>query len=283
MNINPVIVIPVHKIIPTKKEIISLKQCQKILGHRNILILAPNGLDLSDYKNILPDAIEFLVNPKWMASIEAYNRMMISPFIFNALKEYTHVLIHEPDAIVLRDDLDYWCNQDYDYIGAPWFQGLNNALPDASFRGVGNFGFSLLRISKVLIIVASKKRWYPYRNVFQEIFSGLKGDFKRLSNGIIGMGNGGKLKGAGKLYLKHCDIFWCELVPEFEKDFKIASADTAIFFSWEVLPQRCLQLTNGKLPFGIHAWARYDFDFLKPHLESAGVDFSSLYKNNPIL
>jgi hypothetical protein len=276
MNINPVIVIPVHKIIPTKEEVISLIQCQKILGHRNLLIIATLGLDLTIYKNILPNAKELRVDPKWMASIEAYNRMMISPFIYKAIKDYSHVLIHEPDAIVLSDELDYWCSQDYDYIGAPWFQGHNSALPDASLIGVGNFGLSLLNISKALNIMTSKKRWYPYKSVFQDLLYGLKGDLNRLSNGIKGIGIGGKLRGAGKLYLQHCDIFWCELVPAFEKDFKIASVNSAIFFSWEVLPQRCLQLTNGKFPFGIHAWAKYDFDFLKPHLESAGVDFGNL-------
>jgi hypothetical protein len=46
-----------------------------------------------------------------MASVQAYNKMMISPLVFNALDGYTHMILHEPDAIVIRDEIDYWCNQ----------------------------------------------------------------------------------------------------------------------------------------------------------------------------
>ena len=39
------------------------------------------------------------------------------------------MLIYQLDAFVFQDDLAYWCQQNYDYIGAPW-------LRDRDFTGL---------------------------------------------------------------------------------------------------------------------------------------------------
>ena len=73
------------------------------------------------------------------------------------------------------------------------------------------------------------------------------------------------------MYEENCDIFWGMLVPEYVKDFRIAPPEVAVKFSWEALPRRCYELCNGNLPFGLHAWARYDLPFLRPLLERKGI------------
>ena len=49
---------------------------------------------------------EIRVEPHGMESRPAYNRLMISPLVYEDLQGYTHMLIHEPDALVVRDELD---------------------------------------------------------------------------------------------------------------------------------------------------------------------------------
>jgi hypothetical protein len=213
-----------------------------------------------------------------MASLEAYNRMMMSPLVFNALDGYTHMILHEPDAIVLRDEIDHWCNQPFDYIGAPWFEGLGLAAPNAPIYGVGNSGFSLHRLSTSRRVTASWRRWYPYSTVAKDLIQGLRGNPKRLRRGLIGLGSGGLLRGAHKLYDWYCDIFWSVAVPKLDKSFRIPPPEIAIQFAWEVFPSRCMTMCRGRLPFGIHAWAKYDYEFLKPHLLSAGVDLLEVSK-----
>jgi hypothetical protein len=73
------------------------------------------------------------------------------------------ILILQPDAIVLRDDLDAWMGRPYDYIGAPWPDGIEFTVRRDRFRGdlnrrirthVGNGGFSLRRTRKCLALLA---------------------------------------------------------------------------------------------------------------------------------
>ena len=59
------------------------------------------------------------VEDYWMSSLQNYNRLMLSGHLFSQLDEFTHVMIHEPDAILLDDALEHWCTQPFDYIGAP--------------------------------------------------------------------------------------------------------------------------------------------------------------------
>ena len=272
LNMRPVVLVPVHLERPTPAEVISLRQCGKIFRHREILIVARRGLDLGAYRELLTGASELRVEPHWMSSIQAYNRMMISPVIVRQLDGYTHMLVHEPDAIVFRDELDYWCGQTQDYIGAVWFEGFANAKPDAPVVGVGNSGFSLHRLSALRRLITSHQRWYTYRQAAKDFARGLQGNGLRMRRGLKALGLAGQLRGAWRLYEGHCDIFWSSVVPQVDAEFKVALVEDAVRFSWEVLPARCFQMTGGKLPFGIHAWSKYDLTFLLPYLSAAGVD-----------
>ena len=85
---------------------------------------------------------------------------------YKLLDNYTHLLIHEPDAIVLTDELDSWCLQEIDFIGAPWFEGFSSAQykHDANPVGVGNFGLSLIRVAAVQDVLRSKNRRYTFQS-----------------------------------------------------------------------------------------------------------------------
>lgn len=239
------------------------------------MLLAPAGLDLTAYRELLPGARVIRVEARWMSSVHAYNRLMISPIIYRMLSGYTHVLVHEPDALVLRDELDLWCEETYDYIGAPWFVGYENARPNAPFLGAGNFGFSLHRPTMMLTILRGKQRWYARAELRKDLSRALRArEAHRLIRILRGIGGAGTLRGASAIYEYNCDVFWGQLVPTLVKDFRIAPPEVALKFSWETFPSRCYKSCNGALPFGLHAWARYDFAFLKPLLERSGVELS---------
>jgi hypothetical protein len=273
-KIRPVVIVPVHLARPSKSEIISLRQCGKILGKRDVVLVSPAGLDLGAYRELLPTATEIRVAPKWMSSIQAYNRMMISPVIVNELDGFSHLLLHEPDAIVFSDELDYWCLRPYDYIGALWFEGYANAAPNANILGVGNSGLSLRRLSTARRHGSSKLRWYSYTQAINDFKSGIRGDRFKMHRGLKSIGIAGQLRGAWDLYEGNCDEFWSTVIPKVDREFMIAPYEDAVRFSWELLPERCMKMTNGKLPFGIHAWFKYSMEFLVPYMSEAGVDFS---------
>ena len=57
------------------------------------------------------------------------------------------------------------------------------------------------------------------------------------------------------------DLFWSQRAKLFCPDFKIAPVELAIEFAFEANPRYCYKLINKKLPFGAHAWERYDKEF----------------------
>ena len=91
---KPAIVVPVHKDKPTNLEVISLRQCGRCLASKDILLLAPVGLDLTVYRQLMPVAGEIRVASHYMESLEAYNRLMITPTVYEALSNYSHLLIY---------------------------------------------------------------------------------------------------------------------------------------------------------------------------------------------
>ena len=197
--------------------------------------------------------------------------MMISPMIYKKFSPHSHVLIHEPDAIVLNDELEFWCHKSYDFIGAPWFkEGSNN---DNIAYKVGNFGFSLINVKKANEITNSNKRWYPYINIARDIFRGICGKKEFLKKGFNGLGAQGKLKNAHRLFDENCDVFWCNLIPKLKMNFKIAPIAEAAQFSWEAEPKKCQRIGSKNTPFGIHAWAGWDPEFIVPILLEIGVKF----------
>lgn len=259
-----------HQQEPSLEEKVALIQCQNILSSYPIYLLHPAGMNTQAYQNIFPSLKRLVAPAESMASISAYNKLMVSPFIFNALEAYSHILIHEPDAIVLKDELIYWCEQDSDYIGAPWF--ASNHQLDAT----GNFGLSLINVRAANSLFATNPRWCSISMIIRDLargFRGQKGMFKRA---LKSMGPYGKISHAYHLYNDHCDIFWSYLVPKVAPKFRIADPEKAVYFSWEMNPQKCFEICNGNLPFGIHAWDKYDPIFLRSLLAKTGISVENL-------
>ena len=263
---NPVVVVPVHRPHPTPGEVFSLLRCGQVLGSHPICIVHPDGLNLEAYLDLLPTATPHPVPSVWMSSIRAYNRMMINPAFYRKLEQFTHALIHEPDALVLSDQLLYWCRNPYDYIGAPWFEGYSQATPEAPIIGVGNSGFSLINIEAVLRAFESNHRWISRHAVVNEFKRKLLHQPSCYSAKLLFslLGPAGLLRGAHLSFNDNCDTFIASYMGGQKSfDFKIADVSAALRFSWEVNPAICAELCNQSSPFGIHAWAKYDRVFVE--------------------
>jgi hypothetical protein len=65
------------------------------------------------------------------------------------------------------------------------------------------------------------------------------------------------------------DIFWSDEAVHYYPEFKIADVATGLRFAFEVSPRVCLERNHHQLPFGCHAWARYDRAFWEPYLLKA--------------
>jgi hypothetical protein len=62
------------------------------------------------------------------------------------------------------------------------------------------------------------------------------------------------------------DEFWSDAAQTYYPEFKVASFETGLHFAFEVAPKLCFELNHRTLPFGCHAWHKYDRDFWEPYV-----------------
>jgi hypothetical protein len=261
-----VILIFAHKSEIDNFEKVSLMQCFKILGHYPIRLICPEGMDISGYREIIPSIEVCFIDPKWQSNYRVYNRLKISPFLYKLFKKYEFILTYELDAFVFQDELVYWCSQGYDYIGAPWHGGQGKAL---ILTGVGNSGFSLRRVDRALKSLYSFsyviepiecwRSWQSQGETFRGVLSYLKNS--SIANNSFFMFN--NFKG-------NEDLFWGHYINQNFDWFKVASMEDALRFSFEIDPKDLFEKNNYRLPFGCHAWWKYDLNFWLPHIQKFG-------------
>ncbi|MVM35208.1 hypothetical protein GO755_34615 [Spirosoma sp. HMF4905] len=177
------------------------------------------------------------------------------------------------DAFVFRDELMEWCRKGYDYIGAPWLEGWSMATPTSPFIGVGNGGFSLRKISSLLKV----------SNSFSYIFwpSELWKKFQAVSSrdkpaALVDLAKNLTIRNNTFHWFndraKTEDVFWGMFVKRNFTWFTIPDAEEATQFSIEAQPQRLHELNQHQLPFGCHAWWKYDLEFWRPFIREFGYD-----------
>jgi len=275
MNKSCVIVIPVHSPTPTKMELMSLGQCFKILGKYDIKLLAPRGLDITQYQKSVPNIQTVFIDPAWQSDLQHYNKLKVSKFFYGLFKAYDFLLTYELDAYVFKDELMYWCEKGYDYIGAPWFNEYSNANEEAVMIGVGNSGFSLRSVKTSYNCakrIDSLNRFRFFIRAFLSIGYkvGKKKASDRLLSKILGIKSTDQLIYFKHLGFIHEDYYYVTLFGETFKDVKIAPISDAIQFSFEANPSLLFKKNNNQLPFGCHAYLRYDKSFWSPIFKANG-------------
>ena len=68
------------------------------------------------------------------------------------------------------------------------------------------------------------------------------------------------------------DLLWADVAVHYNPDFKIADVATGLRFGFEVAPRICFERNHRQLPFGCHAWPRYDREFWEPYLLKEPAD-----------
>jgi hypothetical protein len=208
----------------------------------------------------------------YFQSIAGYNRLMLSHEFYTRFAAYDYLLIVQLDALVLSGDLQPFLQLGVDYIGAPWFK--DKARPEHGFLGAGNGGLSLRRVatfqralqtaqlslSRALHLLADwQDRWMlDLQRDLPPIRLLKKLNFIR------------KTWARGEHFIEQFewneDYFWALRAPFLVENFNVASVEQSLCFAFEMHPAYCLQANHGQLPFGCHAWAKYDRTFWEPHL-----------------
>lgn len=229
------VVIPIYQSELTDAEQLSLRQCMTVLGNYPVIIVKPEGLELSELQRQYPALSFRSFDDSFFTDVDAYNRLMVSVDFYKSFEAYQHILIYQVDAFVFRDELREWCSKGYDYIGAPSLhQPEFDAIPAessklfakalSSHRVVLNGGCSLRKVSAFI----------RYLRVYNSVYPAWAGNEDML----------------------FCQEAW-RLKP-LKILMKLPKWQEALHFAFEKSPAASYELTNHKLPFACHAWERYD-------------------------
>ncbi len=256
-----VIIIPTHRSNLTKDDKISLKHLKKYLYKYDTFFVIP--------ENISPEA--FIsngfnvkkVNSSFFGSIRKYSNLLLTKEFYTEFKAYDFMLIYQLDALIFSNQLDSWVNSGYDYIAAPWFTPVIGYLSHK--KGYppsgGNGGFALRNIEKSIKIldIVNKSAIRTSENIIVRklwfILAVLTGKAHRIW-----------LRAPALDYPFYEDGFWALEAPKYDLNYKVAPFKKALEFGFERSPRKCFELNNHKLPFGCHAWKRYDEQFWKLYI-----------------
>lgn len=261
---NNIVIIPVYKSTLNTFEEIAFEQCVKILKEHQICIVSYKKCECHTYLNIAQkysvDLMFEYFPEAYFQSIYAYNKLMLSCGFYRRFSKYEYMLIYQLDAYVFKDDLEYWCNKNYDYIGAPWFTNHLSVEEGGDLWETGNGGFSLRKIS-TMIRIFNKYPLLSFRQImkYKQVLS--KHKLHNLVAALFRcMGYKNNINYHKKNFQENEDIFICQYLRSIGYPINIPTPQEAMFFSFEKSPSYLFQLTNKNLPFGCHAWEKNEYD-----------------------
>lgn len=249
-----VVVVPIYLTLLSQLEEISLKQCVNVLSEYSIVLVKPESLNVDFVLSCYPQLEVEEFSDECFKSLRSYNKLVLESAFYERFVNYKYMLIYQLDAFVFKDELLYWANQGYDYIGAPWLpwkqrhlslwgryrllcQYVFYRLLDPHklktndkyyYYRVGNGGLSLRSVSKMIeitshyqdkirVLLADNKEFYP-----EDVF----------------------------LLLELTDSKYTLRKPSFKE---------ALRFSMEENPDWAYKYNQNRLPFGCHNWYRKGF------------------------
>ena len=262
------VVIHIHSLKLSKYDrynvINNIKKFKKYL----IIFVCPRTININKLDIELPLNYKVEVfSEKYFKNNKSYNRLLLSKSFYERFLNFKYILICQTDVLILKEELNRWIKEDFDYIGAPWISKDNNN--NCSLLGVGNGGFSLRKVQTHYNVLNSKQLYFDKAKLEAlPVWFNLKTIISlKIVNQVAKIM---KIINPLSLFLwffyktdKYVneDVFWCGYAAFFEPSYKIASTKKALEFSFECEPEFCFKKNNEKLPFGTHKWYQYDKDF----------------------
>ena len=269
------VVTPIYKPNLDPDEALALAHNLKTLAQSPwILIHPPSNRSLinaiiAQHPNMSITSIE--LDAHHFTSIKSYNKMLLSSFFYRQFASYSHILIAQLDTLIFGDHLSDWVALGYAYVGSPWYLGIDNPKQPLQWLGGGNGGLSLRNIQASLEVLA-RPRWLyrAIRRYEQQSLPGerLRAELRALRQLLE------RSDGASNTPRMYEDLFWSFIAPRLNPAFSVAPPEIAIDFAWELHPRDQYQ-RRGRLPFGCHAWQRYDRTFWMDILRTLDADIIS--------
>lgn len=237
------IVVPIYKLPLSPDDRICLNQLFKVMTGYDIYAVFPENLDITDVCEEYP-LLKSSMESSHFSSLRSYNKLVLSRSFYDAFYNYKYILINQLDTYIFKDELCKWANSGFDYVGAPF-------VPDKN-----KYWSPLRRLwCKLNFYLRRYKGTNPHHSQWYQV-----------GNGGLCLRNVSKFQNITKKYKQQIEDdlsdekdFYPEdlwLSFELKDDDRLKTPDwkTALLFSIECSPQKCMDIIGNKLPFGTHAW-----------------------------
>lgn len=229
-NSTIAVLIPIYKTEMSDSELLSFNQGIKVLSKYPIIIVKPESLNINDILAQNPGITTQSFDNKYFETIAGYNQLLTSLHFYETFFEYEFILIYQLDALVFGDELEAWCVKGFDYVGAPKVPTSNTVF--AFKKPLLNGGLSLRKVKSCHRLV-------------------------KFYNKFLGQWPGNE----DMLFSLHST----RLLP-FRVLMRLPHWTQALQFAFEQNPELCFKLNHDRLPFGSHAWEKYNVDFWKKEI-----------------
>lgn len=261
------VVIPTHKSSLVGMEEIALINNLKVLSGWPSTILLPFGSSQDYYKNLsLKHALNVSVRnlPEgYLGSIENYNKLFLSPILYEAFLDFKYILIAQLDVWIFRDELQYWIDKDFDYLGAPLFLPQNRGkktLKTLMLPFGGNGGLSLRNVVKTLELTREPKRRINISKVFAAVIYLMR--YGKWSYVKIFFYSLKQIWRDPKAFReKHNiyeDVMFSVFYAIYDRSYRVAPSKACLGFSLEVHSSDFMDsFFRFTSPFGLHGYDKY--------------------------
>ena len=149
------IVVPVYEEAPDMYERASFINMKNVIdGRYDIILLHGKSFNPSWYKKMC-ECHEMVVDDVFLSSRGTYSDLCENFLFYKTLSEYKYILIYQLDAWIFKNNIQYFIQKGYDYIGSI------HTFSKKSFS-VGNGGFSLRKVSSFAkACVENKDKLFP--------------------------------------------------------------------------------------------------------------------------
>lgn len=270
------IIIPFHREELTENEKISLRQCAAVFAAYPIILLGSKKIDFAGVSAIIGRPASVTIerfDEHYFNSIDSYSMMLMSKEFYERFSGYEYMLIYQLDAFAFRDELPFWTAQGYSYLGSPWFENYSAGDTESDFIEYGgNGGFSLRHVKSFLDVLNAFQALRDPLKIYRAIGNNRKaGRLKLLPWVLLKMTGSSTCTDAliEKLDVYE-DLFWSFIAPAIDPKFRVARYDVEIGFAFECQPSRLYGMNGRHLPFGCHAWGKYEPEFWAAFIRASG-------------
>lgn len=241
------VVIPFFRSNPLWYEQVAIQQAIAVLGHYPHLVVAPASLSLSHLQHWYahqPAGFSCIrVADHYFESTASYNRLMLDAGFYQQLSDYRYHLIYQTDAYVFRDELAQWCQQGFDYVGAPWIDWIH----------ASRWAKNQNRLRRLLWLLGYRR-------------------FDSVGNGGFSLRHTKRLQSVLELLQAHAssfehneDFFFAFEARRLGQPLRIPSVQQALAFAFDEQPELAWKMNQMQLPMGCHGWHKFQ-SFWEKHI-----------------